>query len=149
MTGLSRNASAKKTAPGERLRGGAVLFADDDESALTVGALMLERLGFEALTARDGAEAVEIFRRRADEIVCTVLDLTMPEMDGEEALGEIRKVRPDAPIILTSGYRQEDVSERLADSGISGFLQKPFVCETLGEMIRQVLAGPPGPAPSE
>jgi CheY-like chemotaxis protein len=100
---------------------------------------MLERLGFAVVTAGDGQEAVSVYRARADEIACVVLDLTMPRMDGEEAFRELRQVRPDVRVILSSGYNEQEVTQRFAGKGLAGFLEKPYRLETLRAQLRRVL----------
>ena len=120
-----------------RWRGqGLVLLADDEPAVRSVGQAMLERLGFTVITANNGREAVERFRERAGEIVCVLLDLTMPQLGGEAAFREIRAIRPDAQVILASGYSEQETSARFADIGIAGFLEKPFRFAALAERLR-------------
>jgi PAS domain S-box-containing protein len=118
---------------------GLILLVDDEESVRGVGRSMLERLGFAVVTAGDGQEAVSVYRARADEIACVVLDLTMPRMDGEEAFRELRQVRPDVRVILSSGYNEQEVTQRFAGKGLAGFLEKPYRLETLRAQLRRVL----------
>ncbi|MGI6459603.1 MAG: response regulator [Candidatus Hydrogenedentales bacterium] len=88
---------------------GLALLVDDEETVLRVGEGMLKRLGFEVVKAHDGVEALEIFERHSEAIVCVILDLTMPRMGGEEAFLQLRSRKPDLPIILSSGYSEMDV----------------------------------------
>ena len=81
-----------------------IVIVDDEEMVRSVAARMIERTGFSVLTASHGAEAVELFRERHDEIACVLLDLNMPHMDGEETFEELRKISGDVPVILSSGY---------------------------------------------
>jgi CheY-like chemotaxis protein len=120
---------------------GIVLIADDEETVRAVGTEMLERLGFTVLTASDGREAVEVFRQHADEIVCTLLDLTMPILDGEQAFQEIRNIRADARVVLCSGYNQADATQRCVGKGLTGFIQKPYSMATLSEELRELAGG--------
>ena len=120
---------------------GTVLIVDDEQSVCDVGEQMLSMMGFGVLTAADGCEAVEIFRDRADEIDCVLLDLTMPHMGGEEALGELRRIREDVTVILCSGYSEQDVSERFTGKGLAGFIQKPYNMAALREKLMTVLPG--------
>ena len=101
---------------------------------------MLEILGFEVLTAEDGDEGVEVFRRHADEIVLVVLDLTMPRMSGEKTFDEIRRLRADARVLLASGYEKQRATERF--EGLAGFIQKPYQMVTLREKVRRAIEGP-------
>ena len=86
-----------------------------------------------------GREAVELVRRQADEIRVVILDRTMPDIDGEEAFGEIRRIRSDARIILVSGYSEERAAWRFIDQGIDGFIHKPFEPMALLEHVRRIL----------
>jgi signal transduction histidine kinase len=118
---------------------GTILLVDDEEAVLEVGGMMLETVGFEVRTAMDGREALEIFRQYQADIVCVVLDLMMPNMDGEETLRELRRIQEDVKVVLSSGYHEQDVTERLAGTGFAGFLEKPYTEDTLIEQLRQAL----------
>ena len=117
---------------------GTVLVVDDDQSVRDVGKNMLEKIGFNVITAADGQEAVEIFRSRADEINCVLLDLTMPRLSGEESFHELRKIRKDIRVIIYSGYSEEATIQRFINQGVSEFLQKPFNLITLKNKMRKV-----------
>jgi two-component system cell cycle sensor histidine kinase/response regulator CckA len=121
---------------------GTILLVDDEESVLEVGGLMLERAGFEVRTATNGRRALEVFRRYQGDIVCVVLDLMMPNTDGEETLGELRRIQEDVKVVFSSGFHEQDVTERLAGTSFAGFLQKPYTADTLIALLRQVLEGP-------
>ena len=71
---------------------GTILLVDDEESVRIMGTRMLERVGFEVLAASDGREALEIYRARPDDIALVLLDLTMPDLDGEETFRELRRI---------------------------------------------------------
>lgn len=121
---------------------GTILVVDDEETVRTLGRKMLDRSGFATLTACDGRDAVEVFRQNADKIVCVLLDLTMPHMDGEEAFREIRKIRSNARVILSSGYDEQEVSRRFAGEGMAGFIEKPYTRAALISVLRRVLQSP-------
>ncbi len=118
---------------------GTVLIADDEESICAIGKLMLSRMGFDVLIAIDGRQAVEIFRQNADDIVCVLLDLTMPHLDGEQVFTEIRRMKPDIKVILSSGYNKQDATQRFAGKGLAGFIQKPYPSAKLTEIIRKIM----------
>lgn len=118
---------------------GVVLLVDDDETVRNVGQRMLERAGLTVLTAEDGQDAVEKFRDRAMDIGCVILDLTMPRMNGEEALRALRAIRADVPVILSSGYDEEDLHARFAEADLAGFIQKPYYYEDLLACLRRAL----------
>lgn len=114
---------------------GTVLFADDEESLRALGSRMLETLGYTVLAVDDGHKAVEMYRERGDEIDLVLLDLTMPTMDGAEAIDELRDINPEVRVLLASGYSEEDVAERLAGKGAAGVLQKPYTLSRLRELL--------------
>ena len=118
---------------------GLVLLIDDEEVVRSLGKKMLERLGFEVLTAVDGEEGVEVFRRRHHDIQCVVLDLTMPRMDGSACLAALQEVREDVCVILSSGYSEQEVASRFAGSGLAGFIQKPYQLATLRRTLHAAI----------
>lgn len=106
--------------------GSTVLVVDDEETVRTVARLSLEKCGFQVLSAVDGREGVRVFRENADSIELVLLDMTMPHMNGEEAFGEMRRIKPDVKVILSSGYNEMDAAGRFAGKGLAGFIQKPY-----------------------
>jgi two-component system, cell cycle sensor histidine kinase and response regulator CckA len=118
---------------------GTVLLVDDDESVRAVGRKMLERIGFSVVTAADGSEAIARFRERADDIICAIVDLTMPHVDGAETFRELRRMRPGVRVILSSGYNEQDVTQRFVGKGLAGFIQKPYQLNTLVAVLKEVL----------
>jgi len=118
---------------------GTVLIADDEELVLDVCKEMLISLGLSALTAENGLEAVEVFKRRASDIACVILDLSMPKMDGLATFGEIIRIKPDAKVILSSGYHEEEASGRFPDKKPAGFIQKPYTLNNLRSAIDRML----------
>lgn len=127
--------------PADEWRGkGMILLVDDEEAVLRVGEGLLKRLGFGVLKARDGMEALEVFERHSDVIVCVILDVSMPRMSGDEALEKLRARKPDLPIILSSGYTERDVAQRIAQEKLTVFLHKPYTGNELRETLRQTLA---------
>ena len=120
--------------------GGTVLLVDDDPYVRDVGSQMLELLGCRVVTAVHGREAVEIFQAQGSEIDCVILDLTMPEMGGEEAFRRLRHMREDVRVILSSGYNEQDVTQRFVGKGLAGFVQKPYTVAKLREALNRVQA---------
>jgi CheY-like chemotaxis protein len=135
--------SAGPDAGPARWRGsGTVLLVDDDETVRTVAKAMLRRMGFDVLTAGTGREALDVFGRCRDATVCVVLDLTMPQMDGEATFRELRRMKPDVPVVLSSGHDETDVLNRFAGLNLSGFIQKPYTSALLEEKLRGALGQP-------
>jgi len=114
---------------------GTMLVIDDEESVRNVASRMLKSLGFEVLSASDGEEGLRIYRVHADVISCVLLDLTMPRMDGEETFRELRRINPEACVILMSGFNEQEAGARFVGKGLAGFLQKPFTPAELRERL--------------
>ena len=104
-----------------------------------MGALFLNRLGFSVLPAADGRQAVELFEAHRQEIVCAMLDLVMPLMDGEAALRELRRLQPDLRVIICSGYDEQSVGSQLEGLGAVTFLHKPYQLSDLSDKIQALL----------
>jgi CheY-like chemotaxis protein len=121
--------------------GGTVLVVDDDPSVRQVASQMLEMAGYEVLLAGDGGEAVACFAARPEAIDLVLLDMTMPNMDGSEAFQELRKLRPDVRVILSSGYNEQDATNRFAGKGLAGFIQKPYRAAKLLAAVGEALGG--------
>ena len=134
----SRHAPAADAAA--PVQGGTVLVADDDKVVRTVTERMLERYGFDVLTASDGEEALELFAAEADRVVAVVLDLVMPGRSGEEVLAEIHGRRPDCPVLLCSGFSGEGFSDGGRTNGPVRFISKPYTAEQLVGTLRELLA---------
>ncbi len=117
-----------------------ILVTDDESDLRYILSRILKREGYEVLEAADGQEALDIFAKHGDTIDCVLLDFSMPKLSGEEVQQSIRKVRKDLPIVMMSGFSEEEVIERFRESGISGCLQKPVSAEMLLEAIRSAIA---------
>jgi len=118
---------------------GMLLLVDDEQTVREVGKSMLEEHGFAVLVAENGEAAVKLFREHAEEIAAVILDLTMPRMGGQQVLAALRDIREDVPVILSSGYNESDSVASFRGKGLSGFIQKPYVCDELLEKLREVL----------
>ena len=119
-----------------------VLIVDDEDKIRSVTERILEHLGCLVLGASDGSEAVRIFRERSGEIDCVILDVNMPGMDGEETFLELRGIRGDIPVILSSGCSEVEIALRFQDKAVTGFIEKPCRIETLAAKIQAILDKP-------
>ena len=139
--GLSERGAGGATACRGERRGAAksaetILLVDDEAIVRDVATIILERAGFAVLSAVDGQDALDIFRSFSGSVDCVVLDMTMPRLGGEETFRQLRRLRPDLPIILSSGYNEDQV---LAHSGFAGFIHKPYRPEDLIDKVREAL----------
>ncbi len=124
------------------LRGsGAVLVVDDESIVRETVRHTLERYGYDVLVAKEGAEAIEIFRQRRDTIRVVLLDLTMPGMSGEQTLRELQRLQPGVKVLLSSGYNEVEALHRFAGKGLAGFIQKPYTAAALAGKVRDALKG--------
>jgi PAS domain S-box-containing protein len=120
---------------------GAILVVDDEPMVRQMAQQTLQRRGYDVLVAENGERALDIFRKRGAEIRLVLLDMTMPVMSGEKTLVELRKMRPDTLVVLSSGYNQVDAIQRFAGQGLAGFLQKPYTAAALTTQVAAVLDG--------
>jgi two-component system cell cycle sensor histidine kinase/response regulator CckA len=116
-----------------------VLIVDDEPTVRSVAVRMVEHVGFATLQASDGAAGVDLFHANADSIACVLLDVSMPGMGGAQALQLMRSIRPDAPIVLMSGYAGEELAERFAQLRPDGFLYKPFGIAELKACLQRAI----------
>ncbi len=122
---------------------GLVLVVDDEMTVRSLARRVLEKFGFRVMTADDGLKALEIFRPHATEFVVVLLDVTMPNLDGAETFLEMRRLRPDVKVILSSGYDQREAMRKIAQEELAGFLHKPYLPMDLVDRVREALEGAP------
>ena len=139
-------ASPKKIAQKEELNREAlkgsetVLLIDDEDIIIDIGEQILERLGYRALMARSGKEAIEIYQANKNEINIVILDMIMPDMGGGETYDRLKKINPEIRVLLSSGYSIDGQASEIMNRGCNGFIQKPFNVEQLSRKIRDILS---------
>ncbi|MGI8991344.1 MAG: hybrid sensor histidine kinase/response regulator [Bryobacteraceae bacterium] len=135
-------APAQPGAPDRDLTGsGMILIVDDEDVVRRTTQNTLRHFGYEVVLAENGMEAIDIFHKSPDRISLILLDMTMPVMSGEETLRQIRKIRPEVPVILTSGFNEAEAIRRFAGKGLAGFIQKPFTSAKLAEKVKSAATG--------
>ena len=117
---------------------GTILLVDDEESVRGITRLLLERIGFNVIEACDGSEAIDLFRAHHRELAILFLDWTMPNLDGADALRELKRISDDVPIVIMSGYTEGEVTRQLGAHVVASYLQKPFRLSTLEQVIKSV-----------
>jgi PAS domain S-box-containing protein len=120
---------------------GTVLVIDDEDVVRRATTRILERAGFKVLGARDGPDGLKLYEANAKEIGLVVLDLAMPQMGGEEVFRLLRNSDPGLPVVLISGYDEQEAAVRFAAKGVAAFVRKPFDSESLLGPIRKTLGG--------
>ncbi|ERP30863.1 PAS domain-containing hybrid sensor histidine kinase/response regulator [Chitinivibrio alkaliphilus] len=123
--------------------GQTVLVVDDEELIRVVATSHLRSIGYGVICATNGEEAVQTFREAQHEIDVVILDMIMPTMGGREAFYKLRKIRPDIPIIISSGFAKNEDMAELKKQGVSGFLSKPFRKEELVEILVSIRGSRP------
>lgn len=132
---------AEGTYPAAAEDSGTILLVEDEDDLRDMASSMLTRLGYTVLAAKDGATAVEVFRRHREEIRCVLSDLTMPNMDGWETLTALRKLSPRIPVILASGHDEARVNKGAHSELPLVFLHKPYSRKELKAALAKALEG--------
>ena len=116
-----------------------VLLVDDEAMIVDVAREMLKSLGYTVLTASAGKEAVAVYEKKHDRIDMIILDMIMPGMGGAETFERLRKINPEAKVLLSSGYSIDGQAEDILSRGCNGFIQKPFNLSKLSRRVREIL----------
>ena len=124
--------------PGGRER---ILLVDDEEELVLVVKDMLQHLGYRVITRSSCLEALAAFRENPARFDLVLTDMTMPDMTGDKFSRKLMEIRPDIPIILSTGYSETIDAAKARDIGIRAFVLKPLMLKQLAQTIRQVLDG--------
>jgi len=116
-----------------------ILLVDDEQLILDVGKAMLEKLGYRVLIGKGGQEAFDILKEKGEIINLVILDMIMPGMDGGDVFDKIRSIKPQLPVLLSSGYSINRKAEDIMKRGCNGFIQKPFNIIELSQKLREAL----------
>ncbi len=116
-----------------------ILIADDDETMRSIMADMLEVEGFRVVTARDGQEAVDIYRENPARFQLVVVDLMMPRLDGNMALEQMRQINPHVRVAVVSGFPSSEISHRFTGAKPNEYLRKPFSLDKLLAVVKATL----------
>ena len=118
---------------------GTILLVDDEQMILDVGGQMLEKLGYQVLTAPNGKDAIQLFERHKESIVLVILDMIMPVLGGSETFDILKSMHPDLKVLLSSGYAVDGKASDILKRGCNGFIQKPFNLEQLSRKTSEAL----------
>jgi len=121
-----------------------VLAVDDESTVLALARDILEMHGYLVLTARNGEEALRVFRNRQGEIDLVLLDLTMPVMGGRDCFRQLKKIDPRVRVLVSSGFSAEGTASELMDEGALAYVQKPYDVDSLARIVRQAIERDPG-----
>jgi two-component system, cell cycle sensor histidine kinase and response regulator CckA len=118
---------------------GTVLLVDDEQGVLLVGRQMLEICGFEVLSAKNGLEAVQQFRKHKEKIRLVVLDIMMPVMSGGEAFRVLRDIRPDLPVLIATAYDEKQLPVEVAKQPFTRVMHKPYEFNQFVDALKDLL----------
>ncbi|MEI6207463.1 MAG: PAS domain S-box protein [Desulfuromonadales bacterium] len=118
---------------------GTVLLVEDEEQIRFLAKSMLMMFGFSVLEAVNGKEALELFRKNAADVTLVVTDMGMPVMDGYELFHELKILRPELPIIVSSGFGDCEVTSRIGSDNIAGLINKPYTPNQLRDVLRNAV----------
>ncbi|PWU00849.1 MAG: hypothetical protein C5B51_24220 [Terriglobia bacterium] len=118
---------------------GTILIIDDEPAVRQMATSALEAYGYSVLTASDGQAGIEVFRNNADRVAAILLDMTMPVMSGQETFRKIKSIRPQARIIVSSGYNEVEAVRRFTAKGMADFIQKPYTARKLARTVKLAL----------
>ncbi|WP_372680750.1 ATP-binding protein [Desulfosarcina sp.] len=118
---------------------GTILVVDDEEMVLDIGTEMIGKMGYQTLSARNGDEAISVYRKSPDDIDLVVLDLIMPGASGSDTFDMLRQINTGVKVLLASGYSIDSQAIALMDRGCNGFIQKPYNLEDLSRKIDEIL----------
>jgi nitrogen-specific signal transduction histidine kinase/ActR/RegA family two-component response regulator len=116
-----------------------ILLVDDEDMVLNVAGDMLKTMGYTVMTASDGSTAVNTYSDHHQRIDLVMLDMVMPDMSGGDVFDEIKRINPQAKVLLSSGYSLNGQASRIMERGCDGFIQKPFTLDEISTRLRQIL----------
>ncbi len=138
----AQSSSSRAPGSGQIAKGDAtVLVVEDEEMVLKAVHQLLDRLEYRVLDARTGYESLEILRTFSGQIDIVLLDVRLPDLDALELYGRMLAIRPELKVIACSGYDKDGPVEKLLESGVIAFLQKPFTMARLSAEIQAALRG--------
>jgi len=124
-----------------------ILLVDDEEIIIDVSVQLLEKLGYEVLVARNGREAIEMYKKNKDKVAIVILDMVMPGMGGGEAYARLREIDSSVKVLLSSGYSMDGQAAEILTHGCDGFIQKPFKLNDLSNNLREIIMQPAASPP--
>lgn len=117
-----------------------ILLIDDEKDVLYTVKLLLEHIGYKVTAFDKPVEAFNLLKNNPESFDIAIIDFCMPEMNGKQLAKQIKKIRNDLPLLISSGNKPNFSEKEINELGISGFLEKPFLKKDLSETIRQTLS---------
>jgi CheY-like chemotaxis protein len=116
-----------------------IMIVDDEDFVTVLAQRVLSDQGYRVIIAKDGFQSLDIYKRFVSQIDLIILDFTMPIMDGSEVFNELREINPKVPVVLSSGFTEQDKLRWMLAKGLRGFIPKPYTQEKLLLQVRSVL----------
>ncbi|MEQ1859713.1 MAG: response regulator [Chthoniobacteraceae bacterium] len=116
-----------------------LMIVDDEDFVTVLAQRVLADEGYRVIAAKDGFQAIDIYRRLKDEISLVILDFTMPIMDGADVFNELLQINPRVPVVLSSGFAEQDRLRGMLSRGLRGFIPKPYTQQKLLTQVRTTL----------
>jgi CheY-like chemotaxis protein len=116
-----------------------VMVVDDEDFVTLLATKVLSNSGYRVVTAKDGFQALDIYRKLKDQISLVILDFTMPVMDGSDVFAELQQINPRVPVVLSSGFAEQERLGIMLARGLRGFIPKPYSNQKLIDQVRQTL----------
>jgi CheY-like chemotaxis protein len=116
-----------------------IMIVDDEDFVTLLAQRVLTDEGYRVVTAKDGFQALDIYKKLEKEIQLVILDFTMPIMDGSEVFSELRMINPQVPVVLSSGFTEQDKLKWMLAKGLRGFIPKPYTQQKLLLQVRSTL----------
>ncbi len=116
-----------------------IMIVDDEDFVTLLAQRVLTDEGYRVVTAKDGFQALDIYKKLGDKIELVILDFTMPIMDGSEVFNELRMINPQVPVVLSSGFTEQDKLKWMLAKGLRGFIPKPYTQQKLLLQVRSTL----------
>jgi len=116
-----------------------VMIVDDEDLVTLLAQRVLTDEGYRIVTAKDGFQAIDIYRKLKDQIALVILDFTMPVMDGADVFDELLQIDPKVPVVLSSGFAEQERLRGMLARGLRGFIPKPYTQEKLLTQVRSTL----------
>lgn len=116
-----------------------VLVVDDEEFVTLLASRVLSKAGYRVVTAKDGFQALSIYRQLGEQVALVILDFTMPVMDGSDVFAELQSINPRVPVVLSSGFAEQERLGAMLARGLRGFIPKPYTNQKLLDQVRQTL----------
>lgn len=116
-----------------------IMIVDDEDFVTVLAQRVLTDQGYRVIIARDGFQCLDLYQKHQQQIDLIILDFTMPLMDGSEVFNELREINPHVPVVLSSGFTEQDKLRWMLAKGLRGFIPKPYTHEKLLLQVRSVL----------